>query len=201
LPLQFPRARADKSSEMRTNGFRTHILLVVAGAVALLAGLSRPWYARAPEPQVGDIAIGQVDGPLKGFSEALKRWVTDPDGITGVHALVGVGQLLTGLALFCAVAALASTVPAARRFLAPPLRYAGMAVIGIVAWRLIDPPGANAAWELRHGALISLGGAFVTGICAQTVASAPSHKRTVTPKYTPPPPPPAYEGSTAPPTY
>src|SRR4051794_22347492 len=186
---------------MRTHGFRTHILLVVAGAVALLAGLSRPWYARAPEAQVGDIAIGQVNGPLNGFFEALKRWVTDPDGTTGTHALGTVGQVLTGLALFCAVAALASTVPVVQRIVAQPLRYAGMAVIGLVAWRLIDPPGLNAAWELRHGALISLGGAFVTGICAQTVASAPSRKRTVTPKYVPPPPPPAYEGSTAPPTY
>jgi hypothetical protein len=186
---------------MRTHGFRTHILLVVAGAVALLAGLSRPWYARAPEAQVGDIAIGQVNGPLNGFFEALKRWVTDPNGKTGADALGTVGQLVTVLALFCAVAALASLVPAVQRMVSAPLRYAGLAVIAIVVWRLIDVPGSNADWELRHGALISLGGALVTGICAQTVGSAPSRKRTVTPRYEPPPPPPTYEGSTAPPTY
>ena len=45
--------------------------------------LSRAWYARAPLPQVGDVAIGQVNGPLDGFFEALKRWVTDASGKTG----------------------------------------------------------------------------------------------------------------------
>src|SRR4051812_9107425 len=186
---------------MRTHGFRTHILLVVTGAVAVLAGLSRVWYARAPLPQVGDIAIGQVNGPLNGFFEALKRWATDPSGKTGYQALDTVGQVLAGLCLLCAVAALASMVPGVQRVVAPPLRYGGLAVLGIVVWRLIDPPGPNAAWELRHGALISLGGALVLGICSQTVASAPSRKRVVTPKYVPPPPPPPYEGSTLPPTY
>jgi drug/metabolite transporter superfamily protein YnfA len=186
---------------MRTHGFRTHILLVVAGAVAVLAGLGRPWYDRAPTPQVGDIAIGEVNGPLSGFFEALKRWITDPEGRTGAHALGTVGQVITALAVLCAVAAVVSMVPGVQRVVAAPLRYAGVALIGLVAWRVIDPPGSNADWELRHGALISLCGALVVAICAQTVASAPSRKRVVTPAYVPPPPPPAYEGSTAPPTY
>jgi hypothetical protein len=186
---------------MRTHGFRTHILLVVTGAVAVLAGLGRVWYARAPLPQVGDVAIGQVNGPLNGFFDAVKRWVTDPGGTTGYQALDTVAQVLAGLCVLCAAAALVSIVPGVQRVVAPLLRYGGLAVMGIVAWRVIDPPGPNDAWELRHGALISLGGALVLGICAQAVASAPSRKRVVTPKYVPPPPPPAYEGSTAPPTY
>jgi hypothetical protein len=186
---------------MRTHGFRTHILLVVTGAVAVLAGLSRVWYARAPLPRVGDVAIGEVNGPLNGFFEALKRWVIDSGGRTGYQALDTAGQVLAVLSLVCAVASLLSLVPGVQRVVAVPLRYGGLAVIGIVVWRLVDPPGPNATWELRHGALISLGGALVLGICAQTVASAPSRKRVVTPKYVPPPPPPAYEGSTAPPTY
>jgi hypothetical protein len=193
--LEFPRPRADDRDTMRTHGFRTHILLVVTGAVAVLAGLSRPWYGRAPKPPTGDVAIGQVNGPLNGLFEALRRWVTDPSGRTGYHALDTVGEVLGALAVFCAVAALGAMVPAIQRVVAGPLRYAGIAVAGIVAWRLVDPPGPNAVWELRHGALISLAGALVCGICAQTVGSAPSRKRTVTPRYVPPPPPPAYEPS------
>jgi hypothetical protein len=186
---------------MRTHGFRTHILLVVTGAVAVLAGLGRPWYAKAPAQQTGDVAIGQVNGPLNSFFEALKRWVTASNGHTGHDALDTVGQVLIAFVIFCAIASLASMVPMIQRAVAAPLRYAGLAVLGIVVWRLVDPPGPNSAWELRYGALISLGGALVLGICAQTVASAPSRKRVSTPTYVPPPPPPAYEGSTAPPTY
>jgi hypothetical protein len=186
---------------MRTHGFRTHILLVVAGAVAVLAGLARPWYAHAPKPHVGVVAIGEVNGPLYGLFPALERWVTDPNGHTGYQALDTIGQLLAALAIFCALAALGATIPVVQRLVAGLLRYAGLALIGIVVWRLVDPPGPNGVWELRHGALISLAGALVAGICAQTVASAPSRKRVVTPRYVPPPPPPAYEGSTPPPTF
>src|SRR3954451_3496372 len=111
---------------MRTHGFRTHILLVVTGAVAVLAGLSRAWYARAPLPQVGDIAIGEVNGPLNGFFEAVKRWVSDSSGKTGYQALDTVGHVLAGLCVLCAVAALVSMVPGVQRVVALPLRYAGL---------------------------------------------------------------------------
>ena len=199
--LERARPRADNRREMRTQGFRTHIMLVVTGAVAVLAGLSRPWYAAAPKTPVGDLAIGEVNGPLSGFFDALKRWITDAGGTTGYHALDTVGQVLTGLSVFCAAAALGAMLPAVQRAFAAPLRFAGLLVVAGVVWRLIDPPGPNAAWELRNGALISLGGALLLGVCAPAVAAAPSRKRVATPAYVPPPPPPAYEGSTAPPTY
>ena len=35
-------------SPMRTLGFRTHVLLAIAGAIGVLYSLSRPWYAAAP---------------------------------------------------------------------------------------------------------------------------------------------------------
>jgi hypothetical protein len=186
---------------MRTHGFRTHILLVVAGAVAVLAGLSRPWYAHAPKPHQGAYTIGEVNGPLYGLFHAMQRWITSADGRTGAHALGTVGQVLVGLTLFCAVAALGCFAPQIQALVSGPLRYAGFAVIGLVGWRVVDPPGPNQVWELRHGALISLAGALVLGVCAATVASAPSRKKVAPARYVPPPPPPAYEGSVGPPQF
>jgi hypothetical protein len=179
---------------MRTHGFRTHVLLVLAGVVVVLASLQRPWYGRAPRPLPDQPAsIGDVNGPLQGLFSGLKRWVTDAHGVTGWHALGTIGQVLAALAVLSGLATLGCMVGEIQRHVAEPLRYAAVAVLGIVVWKLVDPPGANAAWELRHGALVAAGGALVLAVCAQSVASAPSRKRTVTPRYVAPPAPPAYE--------
>ncbi len=70
-------------------------------------------------------------------------------------------------------------VPAVQRVVRRRCATAGSPCSASSSGALIDPPGPNAALELRHGALISLGGALVLGICSQTVASAPSRKRVV----------------------
>jgi hypothetical protein len=194
-PLQFARPRADIEATMRTHGFRTHILLVVAGVVAVLASFDRPWYARAPAPFTGDASIGEVNGPLYGLFHGLQRWVTATNGRTGWHALDTLGEVIAGLALFSAVAAVACMVPLLQGLVAEPLRYASLALLALVAWKVLDPPGPNNLWELRHGALVGGCGALVAGICAQAVASAPSRRRSVTPAYVAPPAPPAYDAS------
>jgi hypothetical protein len=154
---------------MRTHGFRTHVLLVVAGAVGLLASLSRPWYARAPSPR--------TDDPLFGLFHGLQRWVSDSQGVTGSSAL---GSWATALALLACVSALAglcATVPSLQGLARDPLRYAALAAAAIVAWRLVDPPHANAAWELRHGALIAAASVLVMVCGALPVANAPRRRR------------------------
>ena len=189
---------------MRTHGFRTHVLLVIAGAVVLLGSLQRPWYARAPHEVTSENApIGDINGPLDGLFKGMHRWVTDTNGQTGWHALDVVGQVLAGLAGFCALAALGCMAAEIQRHAAEPLRYAALATFGLVVWKLVDPPGPNAVWELRSGALIGVVGAGMLAVTAQTVASAPSRKRSAPQRYVAPPPPPSYEpvgsGSTPPP--
>jgi hypothetical protein len=181
---------------MRTHGFRSHILLVLVGAMTVIASLAMPWYARAPRPvPQGDVAIGDVNGPLNSFFHALQRWAIDASGATGWDRLGDAGQVLAALAGVSAVAALACTLPALQGVVREPLRYASLAALGLVAWKLVDPPGPNATWELRHGALVGAGGALMLALCAQGVASAPSRRRVVTPRYVAPPPPPAYEAT------
>ncbi len=66
-------------SPMRTLGFRTHVLLAIAGAIGVIYSLSRPWYASAPPPpKEDDAGIGDIHGPLN----AVRRR----------HQALGVGQ-------------------------------------------------------------------------------------------------------------
>jgi hypothetical protein len=190
---------------MRTHGFRTHVLLVLAGAAVVLASLQRPWYARAPHTVVSESEpIGDVNGPLNGLFKGMHRWVTESGGLTGWHALDVLGQVLAALAVLSALAALGCMLGDVQRHVAEPLRYAALAAFGIVAWKLVDPPGPNDVWELRGGALMAAVGAVLLAVAAQTVASAPSRKRVAPTRYVAPTPPPAYEpgpraGSSPPP--
>jgi hypothetical protein len=199
--LQFTGPRAEAWANMRTHGFRSHVLLVLAGAIGLLSSLSRPWYAHAPKPRPPHTAdIGDVNGPLNGLFQGMRRWVSDPSGVTGWHALGTSGTALAALAGICALCALCVTTPALQAVARTPLRYSAMAATALVAWRLVDPPGPNVTWELRHGALIAAAGVLVMLCGALPVASAPRRARTATPTYvppTPPPPLPVYDTSSS----
>ena len=180
-----------KPSTMSTLGFRTHVLLVFAGAAGVLASLSRPWYAKPPADSAGD---EYGTGPLYGLSDALQRWVSDPGGITGRDALghwATALAVLSGLAALCAILSLVGVQGLVRE----PLRYGSFAIAVIAVWHLVDSPGPNAALELRLGAFVGVASAVMLWVSAQGVASAPSRRRSEPVRYTPPPAPPLYDAS------
>jgi hypothetical protein len=74
-------------------------------------------------------------------------------------------------------------------------RYGGLAGLAIVAWKLVDPPGPNDAWELRIGALLAGLFAIVLFTCASGVANAPLRRKVPQRQHHAPPPPPAYESA------
>jgi hypothetical protein len=178
---------------MRTLGFRTHILLVLAGAIGIVASLGRPWYAKPPAPLSDNSERFDVHGPLRGVVDAADRWISEAGGITGWDSLGTSGQVLAALSLLAALCAVGCIVPALQGLVGEPLRYVSFAVFALAVWRIVDTPGPNDALELRLGALIALASATMLWVSAQGVASAPSRRRVAPPRYTPPPPPPAYD--------
>src|SRR3954468_22061762 len=108
---------------MRTLGFRTHILLVLAGAAGVVASLGRPWYGPAPAPLPDNSDQFDVHGPLQGLLDAMGRWVTEANGTTGWTALGTSGQVLAGLSLATALCALGCMLPAVQAVVSEPLRY------------------------------------------------------------------------------
>jgi hypothetical protein len=181
---------------MRTLGFRTHVLLAVAAAVGVIATLSRPWYAAAPPPVDGEKAIGSLHGPASGFMASLERAVSQTEGISGWSALGTWGTVLAALAAVTALGALACLAPALRGIAREVLRYGALALVAVVVWKLVDTPGANAALELRFGALAAAAAALIAFSSGSAVASVPLRRRVAAPAaYTPPPPPPRYESA------
>jgi hypothetical protein len=178
---------------MRTIGFRTHVLLVLASALGILVALGRPWYAPAPAPASNVNDVGEVYGPLESLYQGLQRWVTDSDGATGWAALGSWGTALGVLSMAAALAALATATPALQGAGRELLRYSSLAVVGIAAWRLFDPPGANEVLELRAGALLGAFCAVMLVTAAMGVANAPMRRRVQPPRFAPPPPPAPYE--------
>ena len=61
---------------MRTIGFRSNVLFIIAAAAGLLASLGRPWYAKAPVPTPEEVRIGDVQGPVEQFFSRLAREFT-----------------------------------------------------------------------------------------------------------------------------
>jgi hypothetical protein len=182
--LQQTRARADNLVTMRTLGFRTHLLLVLAGAAGLIASLGRPWYAAAPGPN--------PDGSLQSLADAMQRWITSTGGDTGWHALGDWATALAGLSALSVACALGCTLPAVANISREPLRYATFAAFGIASWKLVDSPGPNQALEIRFGAIIGVVSALMLAVSAQGVANAPLRRRVTQARYVAPPPPPAY---------
>jgi len=184
---------------MRTLGFRTHLLLALAGAAGLVLMLARPWYAAAPGPRPEEAAdIGDINGPLTSFFDGLQRWVTDPAGTSGWQALDHVGLALAAMAGLAALGAVACLAPPLQMLGRDLLRYGALAAFAIVAWKLLDPPGANAAFELRNGALAGAGFSLMLLTCGMAAANAPLRRKVAPHTFHAPPPPPAY-GSSGPP--
>ena len=180
---------------MRTLGFRTHVLLAIAGAIGLLYSLNRPWYAATPPPKEDDGGIGDIHGPLNQFFDGLERWTTNGNGVTGWQSLDHWGQMTAAMAGVAVIGALLCLAVPRMQVLGRDLtRYGSLAALAIVAWKLVDPPGENALLELRLGALIAGVFAVMLFTCASGVANAPL-RRKAAPRstYQAPPPPPAYE--------
>jgi hypothetical protein len=178
---------------MRTLGFRTHVLLAIAGALGVLYSLSRPWYAAAPLPTEEQAGIGDIHGPLNAFMDRAERWVSGSGGLTGWQSLDHWGQMMAAMVLVAVLGALACTTPKLQVLGRDLARWGSFATFAIVAWKLVDPPGDNAVWELRVGALLAAMFALVLFTCASGVANAPLRRKVPQRTYHAPPPPPAYD--------
>src|SRR3712207_925668 len=120
-------------SPMRTLGFRTHVLLAIAGAVGVLYSLTRPWYAPTPPPKAEDPDIGDINGPLNAFFDGVKRWITGGEGLTGWQALDHWGQMIAAMVLLAALGSLACTMPQLQVLGRDLARYGSFAVVACVA--------------------------------------------------------------------
>jgi hypothetical protein len=167
---------------MRTLGFRTHALLVLAAAIGVIAALGRPWYAPAPAPVDDELkSIGDLQGPIDRLGDAVGRLASESTGTTGWDALGTWATVLAVLAAIAALGALGCLVPSLQGIAREVLRYGGLACLGVAIWRLIDSPGPNEALELRYGAIVAAAAALIMVTSGSPVAGAPMRRRRTAP--------------------
>jgi hypothetical protein len=162
---------------MRTIGFRSNVLFILAAAFGLIAALGRPWYAPTPAQTPEEVRIGDVHGPVEDFFARLAREVTTDGGTTGWHAFNTTDVILCVLIGATVLSALATLIPAAQQPARELLRLFTLAMLGIVVVKLVNTPDHIGLVERRQGVWIALG---VTGIMASSAAtlySAPLMRR------------------------
>jgi hypothetical protein len=164
---------------MRTIGFRSQVLFIIAAAVGLLAALGRPWYAGAPVLTPEETRIGDVNGPVEEFFSRLAREFTSDGGSTGWAAFTTTDMILAVLVSIAVLSALGALIPAIEQPAREALRLVTLAMLGIVVVKLVNTPDGVGLVERRQGAWIALG---VTGIMASagnTICNAPLARRKV----------------------
>ena len=168
---------------MRTIGFRTNVLFILAAAFGLLAALGRPWYAPAPaDADRGRRHRRASTARSRASSVRLAREISATGGTTGWDAFTSTDTILVALLALAVVSAIGSLVPAIEQPCRELLRLVTLAMLGIVVVKLVNTPDAAGLVERRQGAWIALG---VTGIMASSAATlyaAPLTRRKTRPE-------------------
>jgi hypothetical protein len=162
---------------MRTIGFRSNVLFILAAAFGLIAALGRSWYAAAPVPTAEETRIGDVHGPVEEFFSRLAREFTTASGTTGWDAFTSTDTILAALVAVAVIAAVGALIPAVEQPAREVLRIATLAMLGIVVVKLVNTPDAAGLVERRQGAWIALGVAGIMASSANTICTAPLTRR------------------------
>jgi len=160
---------------MRTIGYRTNVLFILAAAFGLLAALGRPWYASAPASLGEEARIGEMRGTVEASFARLAREVTARDGARGWEAFTSTDAILVALLAVAVVTAIGSLWSAIEQPCRELLRLVTLAMLGIVVVKLVNTPDTIGLVERRQGVWLALG---VTGIMASSAATLYSAKRT-----------------------
>jgi len=165
---------------MRTIGFRSNVLFILAAAAGLLAALGRPWYAKAPVQTPEEARIGDVQGPVEQFFSRLAREFTSEDGVTGWAAFHSTDTILAVLVAIAVVTALGTLIVGIEQPCREVLRIVTLAMLGIVVVKLVNTPDSVGLIERRQGAWIALGVAGIMASSASTLYNAPLHRKKTT---------------------
>jgi hypothetical protein len=135
--------------------------LVLVGAVVLFADLFQPWYEfKLPSGALDNLGTG--GGPFADLIREGLRTLAQVGAvpITAWEAFHGLDVVFAGLAVGAAVLVLMRVSgQEAPLGLRPPgaIVAAGVAVMGLVAWRIGDRPAPSQVLHLRMGIWVALG--------------------------------------------
>jgi hypothetical protein len=153
---------------MATLSLRANLVLAVTAAIAVAAAMGMPWYGAGPHAS----ETASIDRLFD-----TVRLVFSDGGMTARDALGTENTLLAGLCgvmVVAAVLCLAAPVEDAGRTL---LSLSSLAAVAVIAVKIFDQPGANAAVDLRYGIFVALAAAGLALSAAGAVAAKPKLRR------------------------
>jgi hypothetical protein len=162
---------------MRTIGFRSNVLFIIAAAVGLIAALGRPWYASTPALTPEEVRTGDMQGPVEQFFSRLAREFTTDHGTTGWAAFHSTDTILSVLVAITIVSALGTLVVGIEQPCREVLRLVTLAMLGIVVVKLANTPDGVGLVERRQGAWIALGVTGIMASSASTLYNSPLHRK------------------------
>jgi len=162
---------------MRTIGFRSNVLFILAAAFGLIAALGRAWYAPSPVQTPEEVRIGDVNGPVEEFFSRLAREFTTASGTTGWDAFTTTDTILAALVGVAVISAICVLIPPIEQPAREMLRLVTLGMLGIVVVKLANTPDAVGLVERRQGAWIALGVVGIMASSANTIYAAPLTRR------------------------
>ena|SRR5215207_452835 len=162
---------------MRTIGFRSNVLFILAAAFGLIAALGRAWYAPSPVQTPEEVRIADVNGPVEDFFSRLAREFTTASGTTGWDAFTSTDTILSALVAVTVISAIGALIPAIEQPAREVLRLSTLGMLGIVVVKLVNVPDAVGLVERRQGAWIALGVVGIMASSANTIYTAPLTRR------------------------
>ena len=117
---------------MRTIGYRSNVLFILAACVGLLAALGRPWYSGAPPGAADDAAVGEMHSSVEAFFSRLVREFTTSSGTRGWDAFTSTDTILAALIAVAVISSLGVLIPSIEQPAREVLRLVALAMIGII---------------------------------------------------------------------
>ena len=154
---------------MRTLSTTSKLLAFVAAALGVVASLGLPWFAPSPAAEEKRAGLTRINEPTEKFFGAVERWVTASDGVSAHDRFAGADVALMALAALAvaaaALAALGGEQPG--RWI---MQIAALAIVGLVAVKLVQGAATDELVEVRHGAVLAVACGSVMVLTAAHVA-------------------------------
>jgi hypothetical protein len=159
-------AHAGRASHPLPGGFAGRLLLL-AGAAAVAAGLSSPWYRiTIPQALVDGISGRLGEGPVESLARGMLEGVAEMGRrgeLTGTawEAFSWTDVALIVVAVAAAGAVLLRLAGVLERIPSNELMALGLAAAALTGFRILNPPGPSEVLEPMWGAWLTLGGCLV----------------------------------------
>lgn len=155
---------------MRTLSTTSKLLAFAAAALGVVASLGLPWFAASPAAEVKQKGLTRINEPTEKFFGGVERWLTASDGVSAHERFATADIVLMALAAIAVLGAGLAVVKGGELVGRWIMQAAAVAILGLVAVKLVQIAATDDLVEARHGAVLAVGCGGVMLLTAAHVA-------------------------------